>query len=169
MTMERSEISNSLFVNGIYGKSIGKAKSPSGNKELLEILANLGIERKFHENFSLNINLTSSNQIQSFENFSDTSNYLRLNFGIKNKIFNNLSVKTELIYDIDLNSKIYNQKYMYGIFKIIYDYKDFSIISSINSISIIYNKSLFQFAISSYLRPDYNVPIFNLGLGFRKW
>ncbi|MEO0202859.1 MAG: hypothetical protein ABIL37_03950 [candidate division WOR-3 bacterium] len=166
--MERSEILNSLFVNGIYGKSIGKAKSPSGNKELLEILANLGIERKFHENFSLNINLTSSNQIQSFENFSDTSNYLRLNFGIKNKIFNNLSVKTELIYDIDLNSRIYNQKYMYGIFKIIYDYKDFSIISSINSISIIYNKSLFQVAISSYLRPDYNVPIFNLGLGFRK-
>ncbi|MEO0197095.1 MAG: hypothetical protein ABIL78_04215 [candidate division WOR-3 bacterium] len=169
ITMERAKISNSIFINGFYGVSVSKAKTPSGDKSLSEIIINSGFEKRIYENFSFNINLTSLNQYQVFENFSDTSNYLRINVGIKNRILNNLSLKSEVIYDIDLNLrpfKPYNQKYFYGILKLIYDYKNFSIITSLNSLSIIYNKSFVQGGINIYLRPDYNVPIFNIGFGF---
>jgi len=170
-TIERANLSNSLFLNGFYGRSVGKAQTPSGSKEFLEFLFNFGFEKKIFDNVSLNVNFTSQNQFQNFENFTDTLNYLRINFGIKNKLFNNFSIKPELIYDIDLNIRPfrpYNQKYLYGILKFIYDYKNFSFITSLNSLSIVYSKSFFQSAFSLYLRPDYNTLIFNFGLGFRK-
>ncbi len=165
VTAERAKISNSIFLNGFYGQT------PSGSKSLSEIIVNGGFERVIYENFSFVLNLTSQNQFQKFESFSDTTNYLRLNFGLKNRILTNLSLKAELIYDIDLNLrplKPYNQKYLYGIAKIVYDYKDFSFITSLNSLSVIYNRLLFSLMLSAYLRPDYDKPIFNVGLGFWK-
>jgi len=171
-TIERANLSNSLFISGFYGKSLNKVETPSGNKEFSEFLFNFGFEKKVFENISVNINFTSQSQFQNFENFSDTLNYLRINFGIKNKIFSSFSIKPELIYDIDLNMKPfkpYNQKYLYGILKLIYDYKSFSFITSLNSLCLIYSKKFIQLGFSLYLRPDYNVPIFNVGLGFRKW
>jgi len=170
-TIERAKISNSIFLNGFYGKTIKETQTPLGSKDFSEVLINFGFEKVIQENFSFNFNLTSQNQFQNFENFSDTLNYLRLNFGFKNKILDNLTFKAELIYDIDLNSepfRPYNQTYLYGIGKFIYDYKNFSFIFSLNSLSISYNKSLFSIISSIYFRPDYSYPILNVGFGLRR-
>lgn len=170
-TIERAKISDDIFISGFYGQTIISSTTPTGEKSFLEYILNAGFERRISENISINFNLTSQNHIQKYESFHDTTNYLRINFGIKNSILNSFSLKTELIYDIDLNMKplrVYNQKYLYGIGKLIFDYKDFSFLFSLNSLSVYYHKKFFSFSSGLYFRPDYSVPVFNVGLGLRK-
>ncbi|MCX7948113.1 MAG: hypothetical protein N2504_05950 [candidate division WOR-3 bacterium] len=170
-TVEKAKISDHIFVNGFYGQTIISSTTPTGKRSFLEYILNLGFEKHINERIGINFNLTSQNHIQKYENFHDTTNYLRINFGVKNVILNSFSFKAELIYDVDLNARplrLYNQKYMYGIGKFIFDYRDFSILFSLNSLSVCYHKKFFSFSSGLYFRPDYSVPILNVGLGLRK-